>query len=153
SRRAAVVLPVALQGMGGVGKTQLALEYAHRFRSAYDVVWWIQADQPQFVDAQLIDLGTRIGVVAEPTASDNAQAVLRALNRGNPFERWLIVYDNADELDKVEPLLPKGHGHVLITSRNREWGAHAYPMQVDVFARDESIAYLRDRVATITHEE
>jgi tetratricopeptide (TPR) repeat protein len=153
SRRAAVVLPVALQGMGGVGKTQLALEYAHRFRSAYDVVWWIQADPPDYVDAQLIDLGTRIGVVAEATATDNAQAVLRALDRGKPFERWLIVYDNADDLERVEPFLPKGHGHVLITSRNREWGVHAHPMPVDVFARDESIAYLRERVSTISQEE
>lgn len=148
----AVVLPVALQGMGGVGKTQLALEYVHRFKSAYDLVWWIDADPPQFIDSSLTDLGIRLDVEAEPTVPDTTRSVLTALSRGEPHERWLVVFDNAEELDEVQRFVPQGSGHVLITSRNRAWGDRAHPIPVDVFDRQESVAHLRQRVGTITEE-
>ncbi|TNH30999.1 tetratricopeptide repeat protein [Micromonospora orduensis] len=149
----AVVLPVALQGLGGVGKTQVALEYVHRFKSAYDVVWWIVADPPQFVDTALADLAGRLGIVAGPTLPDTVRSVLQALGRGEPYERWLVVLDNAEELDQIEPFLPQGPGHVLLTSRNRAWGDRANPIQVDVFDRAESVAHLAERVPMISAEE
>ncbi|MFG1868186.1 FxSxx-COOH system tetratricopeptide repeat protein [Micromonospora arborensis] len=149
----AVVLPVALQGMGGVGKTQVALEYVHRYKAAYDVVWWIVADPPQFVDTALADLAGRLGVLAGPTLPDTVRSVLQVLSRGEPYERWLVVLDNAEELDQIEPFLPQGPGHVLLTSRNRAWGDRANPIQVDVFDRTESVAHLAQRVPTISAEE
>ncbi|WP_430500591.1 FxSxx-COOH system tetratricopeptide repeat protein [Micromonospora trifolii] len=149
----AVVLPVALQGMGGVGKTQVALEYVHRFKAAYDVVWWIVADPPQFVDTALADLAGRLGILVGPTLPDTVRSVLQVLGRGEPYERWLVVLDNAEELDQIEPFLPQGPGHVLLTSRNRAWGDRANPIQVDVFDRTESVAHLAQRVPTISAEE
>ncbi|MDG4837416.1 FxSxx-COOH system tetratricopeptide repeat protein [Micromonospora sp. WMMD967] len=149
----AVVLPVALQGMGGVGKTQVALEYVHRFKAAYDVVWWIVADPPQFVDTALADLASRLGILAGPTLPDTVRSVLQVLGRGEPYERWLVVLDNAEELDQIEPFLPQGPGHVLLTSRNRAWGDRANPIQVDVFDRTESVTHLAQRVPTISAEE
>ncbi|MEK8107501.1 NB-ARC domain-containing protein [Micromonospora sp. M12] len=131
------MLPVALQGMGGVGKTQVALEYVHRFKAAYDVVWWIVADPPQFVDTALADLAGRLGILVGPTLPDTVRSVLQVLGRGEPYERWLVVLDNAEELDQIEPFLPQGPGHVLLTSRNRAWGDRANPIQVDVFNRTE----------------
>ena len=68
---------VALQGMGGVGKTQLAMEYAHRFQAAYDVVWWIAADPPQFIDTSLADLASPAGACVGPTVPDTARSVLQ----------------------------------------------------------------------------
>ncbi|MFY1619980.1 FxSxx-COOH system tetratricopeptide repeat protein [Micromonospora sp. WMMD736] len=149
----AVVLPVALQGMGGVGKTQVALEYVHRFKAAYDVVWWIVADPPQFIDTALADLATRLGIAAGPTLPDTVRAVFQALGRGEPFERWLVVFDDAGHLDQIEPFLPRGPGHVLLTSRDRAWGDRAHPIQVDVFDRTESVAHLVQRVPTISTQE
>ncbi|MDQ2879747.1 MAG: FxSxx-COOH system tetratricopeptide repeat protein [Actinomycetota bacterium] len=149
----AVVLPVALQGMGGIGKTQLALEYVHRFRSAYDLVWWIEADPPQFIDSALIDLGIELKLPSEGTI-EGARSTLEALRLGTPTRRWLLVFDNADDLAHVQNFLPRGGGgHLLITSRNPDWAEGANPIQVDVFQREESVAHLRGRAGAMTSEE
>jgi tetratricopeptide (TPR) repeat protein len=150
----AVVLPIALQGMGGIGKTQLALEYVHRFKSSYDLVWWINADPPQFIDTELTDLGAAIGIPAERTAVESALAALAALRRGHPTDRWLLIFDNADDLSEVEKFLPQGGpGHLLITSRNAEWGNQAKALPVDVFQRPESVMHLRSRVPSMGREQ
>lgn len=137
---------VALQGMGGVGKTQLALEYAYRYRAAYDVVAWLNADTEESLQGSLRDLGGRLNLHSEQTGPDYARAVVQELSRGR--RRWLLILDNADEPDAVRTYLPHG-GHVLITSRNKAWGEQTQPFEVDVFTRDESIDHLMQRVAAI----
>ncbi|HZM80526.1 MAG TPA: FxSxx-COOH system tetratricopeptide repeat protein [Candidatus Limnocylindrales bacterium] len=151
-----VVLPVvALQGMGGVGKTQLALEYVHRYRRAYDVVWWILSDDPRYLDTHLSDLAAPMDLEKGSTAVENRNLVLNALSSGRPTDRWLLVYDNADDMANVAPLLPKGgRGHTLITSRTPAWSDQAHAIEVNVFRREESITHLRRRLAeTITAAE
>ena len=146
--------PVALQGMGGIGKTQVAMEYAHRFRSAYDAVWWINADPPAFIDTQLSDLGKELGLGGEGGITDQAQTVLTTLRRGERLRRWLIVFDNAEEVEAVTRFLPSGSGgHVLVTSRNPQWGDRTQVMQVEVFERRESVAHIRQRVPSIRADQ
>ncbi len=151
--RPAVMLPITLHGMGGIGKTQLALEYAHRFRADYDLVWWIAAEPVQFVDAALMDLGGRLGVVTEGVKVEGAKMTLDALRSGAVGGRWLLIYDNAEEPEALERLLPHGGpGHVLITSRNREWPEQVHMLTVDVFHRTESVAHLQGRVEGLSTE-
>jgi len=148
---AAVVLfgtqAVALQGMGGVGKTQLALEYAYRYRAAYDVVAWLNADNEETLQGSLRDLGGRLNLQSEQSGPGYARAVVHELSRDK--RRWLLILDNADEPDTVRTYLPHGPGHILITSRNKAWGEQTQPLEVDVFTRDESIEHLVQRVGTI----
>ena len=141
---AAVVLPTAaVHGLGGVGKTQLVLEYAHRFASDYDLIWWISAEQPTSAVAALADLARRLGIPAAANQDDMAAGLFELL-RGRA--RWLLVYDNAESPAQLSGLLPPGgRGHVLVTSRWSAWGARASPLELDVLVRAESIGFLRRR--------
>lgn len=148
-----VVAPVVLVGDGGVGKRQVALEYAYRHANAYDVVWWVKAEPPQFVDSSFSDLAVRLGLATGGKASDHSRLAVQALSRGEPTDRWLLILDSAEDVAHIAGLLPSGRGHILITSRNRGWDGQARAVVLDVFTRDESIAHVLTRVPTATGEE
>jgi len=142
------VLPHALQGLGGVGKTQLAIEYAYRYATDYDVIWWVPADQSALVRSSLAALAPRLGLtgIAPERVEDAVRAVLDSLRRGEPHKRWLLIFDNADQPEAIRELLPSGSGDVLVTSRNHRWQSIVDTVEVDVFTRAESLEFLHRRV-------
>jgi tetratricopeptide (TPR) repeat protein len=141
-------LPQAVQGLGGVGKTAIAIEYAYRHRSDYDLIWWIPADQLPSVRASLAQLAPKLGLETATSAGiDGAIAAVReALRRGDPFRRWLLIFDNADQPEAIMDLIPGGPGDVLITSRNHRWQSVIKTVSMDVFTRQESKEFLAKRV-------
>src|SRR3712207_2722815 len=145
----ATLVVQALYGLGGVGKTQLAIEYAHRFAADYDLVWWIDADQPVLIPEQLTGLAARLDLPAAPTVADTVDRLLAELRHR---DRWLLIFDNAERPADIAGYRPGGAGHVLITSRFPGWGALGGRLEVDVLTRAETVALLRARIPGLSEE-
>ncbi|WP_144126883.1 FxSxx-COOH system tetratricopeptide repeat protein [Catellatospora sichuanensis] len=139
----AAVLPPTIHGLGGVGKTQLVVEYLHRHLDDYELVWWIPAEHTTTVLAALTQLAETLRLTVTEDRQQTARTVLEAL--AGLRVPWLLVYDNADNPDTLKPLLPATGGHVIVTTRNPEWGSVGRPIEVNVFPRAESIQMLEGR--------
>jgi len=140
---AVVTQAEAIHGLGGVGKTQLALEFAHRYHADYEVIWWIAAEQPASVTAELAALAQELGV---EQAADQAEMVTMLFKELRVRRGWLLVYDNAERPDRLAGLLPPGgDGRVLVTSRYGAWGRLGSSLRLDVLPREESVALLSKR--------
>ncbi|SFQ99524.1 Tetratricopeptide repeat-containing protein [Lentzea waywayandensis] len=151
---ATAVLPSALHGMGGIGKTQMATEYIYRHLQDYDLIWWIEAARPTQIRAGLTELARQLGLPGASEANTAVPAVREALRVGRPFRRWLLVFDAAESPEEVRPFFPtNGPGEVLITSRNPDWAGVARPLELAVFDRAESIELLGKRGPEIEEAE
>ncbi len=149
-------LPEVLHGMGGVGKSQLATEYAYRHRSDFDVIWWIPAERSVKIVASLVELGTRLGLNIGD-AYIGVQEVVDALRGGrhpNVPPNWFLVFDNADSPAAVQQYLPTGgSGRILVTSRNSQWLSVSRSLELAVFRRSESVRLLRRRAPDLTEQD
>ncbi|MDX3850531.1 FxSxx-COOH system tetratricopeptide repeat protein [Streptomyces sp. AK02-01A] len=135
--------PQVLWGMKGVGKKQIAVEYAHRFAAEYDLVWWIPASDPEAVRVSLAELARAVNRNSDGARTgEEWDVLLEDLRLEKYCPRWLLIFDDAENQESVEPYIPSGGaGHVLITSRNPGW-PHFDLRHVDVFTPAESLTLL-----------
>ncbi|MFD0480866.1 hypothetical protein ACFQ0B_81615 [Nonomuraea thailandensis] len=115
------VISQAVLGLGGVGKSELALQYAHRHRQDYELVWWIDADSPDLIRTGLAALAQALACGIDSVAAEQAtveEAAGWAVGWLAAHPGWLVIFDNVEEVADVEPYLARlAHGHVLITTR------------------------------------
>jgi tetratricopeptide (TPR) repeat protein len=135
-RRTAIGQAVAFQGLGGLGKTQLAVEYAYRYREHYpNGVIWLNADQD--LDAQLIELAEKARWIAPE--SEHHYKLEVAAKRLRTFSDCLIIFDNLESREAIAPYLPEPQTdpslpeprvdpHILITSRTEQPGFTPLPL-------------------------
>ncbi|MEU1241718.1 FxSxx-COOH system tetratricopeptide repeat protein [Micromonospora parva] len=148
------VLPHTVHGLGGVGKSQLAVEYVYKYASDYDLIWWVPAEQPTRIRESLVALARKLDLVSDDVdVSQALETVYDALRTGRPYGRWLLVFDNATRAEDLMPFLSNPGGHVLITSRNHNWAGVADSIEVDVFTREESIELIRRRLPELDDED
>ena len=135
----------AVHGLGGVGKTQLALEYTYRFSSEYSAVWWIQAEEPAELARDFVSVATDLNL-PEKDSADQAAAVRAAREWLENNDGWLLVFDNVVNVEDIRDYLPRTPaGHVIITSRNTDWDEGAGLVAVPVWSRAESVEFLLRR--------
>jgi tetratricopeptide (TPR) repeat protein len=151
-----VVVTQALAGLGGVGKTALALEYAHRrfyAEHAVDLVWWFTANDRLSLTSAMTQLYEQL--TDAPAGQDSALSAARLRNwlENTPY-RWLVVFDNADDAGVLADLVPRaGRGQVLITSRRSDWAVMgATVRRLGVLPPDESAALLSRITERDDHE-
>jgi tetratricopeptide (TPR) repeat protein len=135
----------AVQGMGGVGKTSLAIEYANRFRGLYAGVCWCQSETRTGLLSTLASLAVTVGAATAEEA-DVEKAAKTALRRlAEQRATWLLVYDNVTAPDAIADLLPSAGTRVLITSRFSDWSELANEVALDVLPLEEAVALLESR--------
>ena len=138
--------PQAITGLGGIGKTQTALEYAYRHRKDYRIIWWLRAEEPTTLAADYAQLAVRLNL-PEQEATEQAIQIQAVRNWLEQHTGWLLIFDNAEERHDIHPYVPQtGNGHVLITSRNPIWDGLGTTLSVEVMQPEEALAFLAKRI-------
>ena len=150
SAEATAIAGQVLHGLGGVGKTRLAVEYAWRHVDDYSAVLFVAADTPSRLAENLAALcGPDVLDLAEWSAAEQAVRVAAVLGWLADHPGWLIIFDNLDSPEAaaaVEALLPRLRGgNVLITSRLADWGAGIETLELDVLDTADAATFLLDR--------
>jgi Tfp pilus assembly protein PilF len=139
-----VVLTQVLRGLGGIGKTQLALEYAYRYGGRYRLVWWVRAEEPVTLAADYAALAAPLHL-PQHAAQEQRETIAAVRQWLEHQESWLLILDNAPKPAAIQAYLPRTtHGHLIITSRHFGWGGTARALTVPVLPREEAIMLLMD---------
>lgn len=141
----AVALPQTLYGLGGIGKTQIAVEYAYRHVVDYDVVWWVRSEELATLASDYAILAHELKLPEKdaPEQGVTVAAVRRWLER---HTRWLLIFDNVIDPSDLQVYQPRSMGgRTLVTSRNPAWGGITQLVQVRTMEADEAVNLLLKR--------
>ena len=134
-----------LSGLAGVGKTQVAVEYAYRYVNHYQAVLWLHADSPEILRSSFVELAEVLDLPEKSEASQPliVKAVKRWLQQNT---RWLLVVDNLEDIDLLRDLVPSPHsGHILVTTRSHRTGPIAHRVDLEPMPTDDGALLLLRR--------
>ena len=138
----------AISGLAGVGKTQLAVEYAYHYGNEYELIWWLRSDDSATLAADYAGLAAKLNL-PEKNETEQHRIVDAVRTWLETNSNWLLIFDNASDRSLVSKYVPQGRsGHVLITSRNPVWGNLALPLTIPLLSEPEAVSFLLKRTGS-----
>lgn len=134
-----------LHGLGGVGKSRTAIEYAYLHRSEADIIWRVRAREESAARSDLAELAEALGLVGPDVRQDDAvKAAMAWLATNNS---WVLIIDDVVSPERASELIPAGdRGKVLITSQSATgWSVISSMVEVDVLDVDEAREFFAER--------
>jgi tetratricopeptide (TPR) repeat protein/transcriptional regulator with XRE-family HTH domain len=141
--------PQALCGLGGVGKTQVALEYAYRYAQDYQAVFWLRADNRAALVAGFLEMAQALQL-PERDERDPITAVTAVKGWCGHQTSWLLILDNADELSSLAEFLPTlVRGHIVVTTRTQALGRLAHGIEIGTLDSETAALLLQRRAGLL----
>jgi tetratricopeptide (TPR) repeat protein len=140
---------VAVSGLGGIGKTQTAIEYAYRYRNDYNTILWVKAESLESITSDFVTIAHQLNL---PEKQEQEQyLIVEAVKRWfQEHTGWLLIFDNADDLEKVRGFLPTdGKGYTLLTTRMQATRRIAQRIEIDEMNQEEGALFLLRRAAIL----
>ncbi|HET9919657.1 MAG TPA: tetratricopeptide repeat protein [Ktedonobacteraceae bacterium] len=139
----------AISGLGGIGKTQTAIEYAYRYHQEYAAVLWLGADSRTALLANFTQLAKVLNLVEQH--EKDQQMLVAAVKRWlQEHPRWLLVLDNVEDLERANDFIPTLHGgNVLMTTRVQSTGAAAHSIELERMTPEEGALFLLHRAKIV----
>jgi tetratricopeptide (TPR) repeat protein/transcriptional regulator with XRE-family HTH domain len=150
---AAIAQPQAISGLGGIGKTQTAIEYVYQYRSEYRAILWVRAETYELLMADFASIAALLEL-PEKNDQDQSHAVSAVKSWLRKHTDWLMVLDNADDLDMVSQFIPETiGGHLLITTRAQSSGELAQRVPIEKLSHEEGAMLLLRRAKFLTDSD
>ncbi len=138
-----------LSGLGGIGKTQTAVEYAYRYASDYSAVFWMQAETEETISASIATIA-RLLDLPEQQEREQQRAVAAVSRWFAQNNRWLLIFDNVENVELVKAILPSARqGTILFTTRRPALGISAHIVTLEKLTVEESLRFLLHRARLI----
>src|SRR6266702_3264631 len=148
-KQAALSQPQAISGLGGIGKTQTAIEYVYRYHDEYNTICWLKAESRETLLSDVLTLAHLLNLPQQPD-QDQEQAIEMIKGWFQSRTGWLLIFDNADDLAMVRDFLPAGgQGHILLTTRSQVTGNIARRIDVERMETEEGSFFLLHRAGLL----
>lgn len=144
--------PVALSGLGGIGKTQIALEYAHRYKNRYRNVFWAKATSRASLVSDFVAIAALLNL-SERNRKNQNEIVAAVKDWLQVNSEWLLILDDVEDLEATNDFIPPGsRGHILLTTRMQALGTIAQHIPVSKLSTEEAATFLLRRTHTIAKD-
>jgi tetratricopeptide (TPR) repeat protein len=145
-------LTQAISGMGGIGKTQTAVEYAYRYQDDYECIYWIKSESRESIISDFVTMAYLLDLT-EKHEQDQSQVIAAVKRWFQKNTGWLLIFDNADDLTIIRDFLQQGvKGHILLTTREQATGRIAQRIEIERLEPEEGALFLLRRAGILTSD-